>query len=98
MQQPNSVLWDIATALDDIGAQFHQVQNMLVLYDEQIEADITFLNEHKESGAGYFIDRYDLLRSLMEITQFYIVDIHKSLKQQADVAYEAYRATNGLSE
>lgn len=90
MQQPNNSLWDIGAELECISVQLHQVQNMLTIYDERIEEEINFMKSHQETGIDFFLNRYDLLRSLLEVTQYFVVDISKSLKQQIDAAFEAH--------
>ena len=95
--QPNtdgSIFWDIGAALDDISVQLHQVQNMLQIYDEHIESELQFVREHDGGGGvSYFINRYDMLRSILEVTQLYVLNISKDLKRQVNAAYTAHKAT-----
>lgn len=83
--------WDIGAALDDINVRLHQAQNMLCIYDENIEDELKFIQEHEDIGTRYFVDRYDIYRSLLEVIQLYIVDASRELKQSIEVIYEAHR-------
>lgn len=85
-------LWDIGAALDDIHVQFHQVQHLLKIYDEHIEDDLKLIHNHAaDGGARYFVDRYDILRSLLEIIQLHTIRAAKELRSQIDAIYEASR-------
>lgn len=84
--------FDIGAALDDINVRLHQVQNMLCIYDENIEDELKYIREHENIGTKYFVDRYDIYRSLLEVIQFYIVDANRDLKQSIEVIYEEHRA------
>lgn len=84
-------LWDIGAELDDIHVQFHQVRNMLYVYDEHLEGELDFM---KKCDAGYvqhFIKRYDVLRSVMEVMQLRINDAIDAMRVQIDAVYEADR-------
>ena len=88
-------LRDIGAALDDIHVQFYQVQNLLQIYDEHIEDDLKFIQNHAtDGGARYFVDRYDLLRSLLEIIQLHTIRASKELRSQIDALYEAIRSNS----
>ena len=94
-----SLFWNIGNELDEINAQLKQVQDMLQIYDEQIESDMRFVREHeRDSGASYFISRYDMLHSLLAVTQLQIINISKSITNQATVAYDAHMVAKQCSE
>lgn len=84
--------FDVGATLDDINVRLHQAQNMLCIYDENIEDELKFIREHEDIGTSYFVGRYDIYRSLLEVIQLYIVDASRDLKQSIEVIYEAHRA------
>ena len=83
-------LWNIASELDDVSAGLHQIDNLLHVYEEHIENEIEFLKEHDTTGtARYFVDRYDMLRSLMEVIQLHVYGAADLLQKQIDAIYAA---------
>lgn len=82
-------LWDIATELDNIHVQLHQVCNMLYVYDEHLEGELDFLKKHDDGPIQYFVNRYDLIRSVMEVMQLRINDAIDAMQVQIDALYEA---------
>ena len=89
--------FDVGATLDDINVRLHQAQNMLCIYDENIEDELKYIREHENIGTRYFVDRYDIYRSLLEVIQLYIVDASRDLKQSIEVIYEAHRAVTKVS-
>jgi len=84
-------LWNIGLELDDIHAQLHQVRNMLYVYDEHLEGELDFLKKHDDGLTRHFVDRYDLIRSVMEVMQLRINDAIDAMRVQIDAVYEADR-------
>lgn len=78
-------LLDIATNLEDVSVGLHQIRNLLQIYDERIEDELEFIGKHPCSGSvSYFIDRYDTLRSLLEVMQSHAKDTADILQKQID--------------
>lgn len=78
-------LWDIANSLEDVGVGLHQLLNLLQIYDECIEDELEFVAKHTSDGTvRYLIDRYDLLRSLLEVMQSHARDTAEILQKQID--------------
>ena len=90
-------LWDIGMRLDDIYVQFHQVRNMLYVYDEVIEGDLDFMKLSDDCYAKHFLDRYDKLRSVMEVMQISINEAIDAMRAQIDAVYEADRKARPIS-
>ena len=91
-------LWDIATNLEDVSVGLHQLRNLLQIYDERIEDELEFVGKHPGSGsASYFVDRYDLLRSLLEVMQSHARDTAVILQKQIDSIYAAAKEEKGAS-
>lgn len=84
-------LWDIAAELDDIHVQFHQVRNMLYVYDEHLEGELDFLKKHDDGLTQHFVNRYDIIRSVMEVMQLRINDAIDAMQVQINALYEADR-------
>ena len=85
-------LWNIGAALDDVNVGLHQIRNLLQIYDEHIEDELEFIRKHGGNGVStYFVDRYDLLRSLLEIIQLHAHNTAESLQKQIDAIYAASR-------
>ena len=78
-------LWNIVTNLEDVSVGLHQLRNLLQIYDERIEAELEFVGKHPGSGSvSYFVDRYDMLRSLLEVMQSHAKDTADTLQKQID--------------
>lgn len=78
-------LWDIANSLEDVSVGLHQLRNLLQIYDERIEDEMEFVGKHPGDGSvSYFIDRYDMLRSLLEVMQSRARDTADTLQKQID--------------
>ena len=77
-------LWDIGADLDGIHVQFHQVRNMLYVFDEHLENELAFLKKCDDGYVRHFIDRYDMLRSVMEVMQLRIDDAIDAMRVQID--------------
>lgn len=84
-------LWDIGAELDGIYVQFHQVRNMLYIFDEHIEDDLNFLKRCNDGYVQHFIKRYDMLRSVMEIMQLQINEAINAMRVQINAVYEQDR-------
>lgn len=83
-------LWNIGAALDNVNLGLHQTKNLLQIYDERIEEELEFLQKNGGDGvAAYFVGRYDMLRSLMEIIQTHVHDTAALLQVQIDAVYAA---------
>lgn len=91
-------LWDIANSLEDVGVGLHQLRNLLQIYDERIEDELEFVAKHTGDGTvRYFIDRYDLLRSLLEVVQSHARDTAEILQKQIDSICAAAKEEKGAS-
>ena len=83
-------LWDIATNLEDVNVGLHQIKNLLQIYDESIEYELQFVEKHPGEGSvSYFVDRYDLLRSLLEVIQSHARDTAEILQKQINSIHAA---------
>ena len=82
-------LWSIGTELDDIHFQFHQIRNMLYIFDEHLEGELDFMKQCDDSYVQHFIKRYDMLRSVMDVMQLRINDAIDAMQVQIDAVYEA---------
>ena len=85
-------LWDIGNALDGAMTGLNQIENLLQIYDECIEADLRVVQKNAEDGyARYFVDRYDILRSLLEMIQIHTHNTAASLQEQVNAINAAIR-------
>lgn len=84
-------LWDIGSELDDIHEQFHQVQNMLYVYNEHLDGELDYMKKIDNGLIQHFIKRYDMLHSVMEVMQLRINDAIDAMQVQIDAIYEADR-------
>lgn len=84
-------LWDIGAELDDIYVQIQQVRNMLYFFDEHLDGELDFMKEYNDGYVKYFIKRYDMLHSVMEVMQLHINDAIDAMRVQIDAVYEADR-------
>ena len=84
-------LWNIGAELDDIHFQFHQIRNMLYIFDEHLDGELDFLKRCDDGYVQHFIERYDMLRSVMEVMQLRINDTIDAMRVQIDAVYEADR-------
>lgn len=70
-------IYEVVAGLDDTCCRFHQVRDMLFIYDECIDNDVRDLERSPEL-APTFITRYDKLRSLsLAITENLCTAIEK---------------------
>ena len=91
-------LLDIANSLEDVGVGLHQLRNLLQIYDERIEDELEFVGKHPGSGSvSYFVDRYDTLRSLLEVMQSHARDTAVILQKQIDSICAAAKEEKGAS-
>lgn len=86
-------LWDIGSELDDVHVQIHQVRNMLYIFDEHLERELDFIKQCNSGHVEYFLKRYDMLRSVMEVMMLRINGALDSMRVQIDAVYEADRNT-----
>lgn len=78
-------LLDIATNLEDVSVGLHQLRKLLQIYDERIEDELEFVGKHPGIGSvSYFVDRYDTLRSLLEVMHSHAKDTADTLQKQID--------------
>ena len=63
----------------DAAAHAERVRNMLQIFEEHIESEVSFLEKSDNEYAKYFASRYDLLRSQMDMIQFAVQDISDCL-------------------
>lgn len=84
-------LFDIADELEHIHVAFHQVENMLSVYDEHLEGELDFMKKCDNGYVQHFIKRYDMLHSVVEIMQLRINDAIDAMQVQIDAVYEADR-------
>lgn len=84
-------LWEIATNLENASMSLHQIRNLLQIYDEHIEDELKLVAKYNDSSslASYFVDRFDLLRSLLETMQLRAKDTAEILQKQIDSIYDA---------
>lgn len=84
-------LWDIGAELDGIHVQFLQVRNMLYIFDEHLDREIDFMKEFNNGYVQYFLERYDMLRSVMDVMQIRITEAIDDMRVQIDAVYEEGR-------
>ena len=83
-------LWGIGAELDDIHTRFGQILDTLRIFEEQVDGDLDFLKKH-DGCAKWFVERYDMTRSLMSVAQIYMINTLEEMRTQIDVIYEAAR-------
>ena len=85
-----ATIWDIASDLEGTHVHLHQIRNMLIIYDEHLESDLDFLKNNNKTAA-HFVDRYDLLRSMMEVMQSGLNSAVNEMEAQINALYDADR-------
>ncbi len=86
-------LWSIGWELEGASVQLHRVQNLLYIFDERMESDLGFVKECHNGPAKAFLDRYDMLHSVMELMQLHMNEAINALQVQIDAVYEASEKT-----
>ena len=84
-------LWNVSAALDDKHAQLIRIANMLLVFDENLEREVRFLQEHKMPS--HFAGRYDILNSLLDTAQLGLMDIIDEMRVYIDKIYEHCKIT-----
>jgi len=82
-------LFDIGSELEDIHVQLHQVRNMLYIFNEHLESELDFIKQCNAGFVEHFLNRYDVLRSLMEVMMLNINGALGDMRVQIDAVYEA---------
>lgn len=83
----NSLLWDAASDLEGACGELEQLQDVLTIYSEHLDAELDFAKSQGDAIAKYLSSRCALLRSLMSVAQTYLSDIIHSMQKMADAAY-----------
>ena len=90
-------LWNLGVDLENVKNRLNQIKNLLQVYEECLEEELSTTEKHKdEFFASYFSERYDLLRSLLGVTQLHLINTSSSLQSQIDSIFEAYRVENKI--
>lgn len=65
--------------VDDAIVHLERVRNMLQIFEETIEEELVHLEKDGDASAQYFVARYDLLRSQLDMIQFGVQDTVEAL-------------------
>lgn len=84
LEEAPEKLFDIANNLEYIHTEFHHVENMLSVYQEQMESEIEFIGESKDGYVRHFISRYDALRSIIAVANTNLFEATKAMLPQID--------------
>lgn len=84
-------LWNVCAALDDNHAQLIRIANMLQVFDESLEGEVRFLQEHKVPS--HFASRYDILSSLLDTAQLGLIDMIGEMRAYIDQIYKHCKIT-----
>jgi len=83
-------LWEIGANLDDIYTQLGQIIDTLRIFEEKVDGDLDFLKEC-DGCAKWFVERYDMTRSLMSVIQLHMINTLTEMRTQIDAIYETSR-------
>lgn len=85
-----NTLWEIGTNLDDVHAQLGQIIDTLRIFEEKVDGDLDFLKGCNDR-AKWFVERYNMTRSLMSVAQLYMINTLQEMRTQIDAIYEISR-------
>lgn len=80
-------LWNTIAELEGIHVRCHQVRNMLTIYDEHLEREMSYVENSCRMGA-HIAGRYDLLRSMMEVMQDHLSSAIAEMQDHINTLYD----------
>ena len=87
-------LWNIGTEFDEIHTQLNHILNMINVFEEQLDGEVDFLKKSDDGFAYHFVQRYDMIQSMLFIIQTYTYDTLRDMRIQIDAVYEADKKIN----
>lgn len=86
-----SNLWDIASNLENIQAVLDRNFNLLFIYVEELDAELGFLRGINNGRVAHFLDRYEVLRSLVDTVYSLTYDASAQMRTHIDEIYDIDR-------
>lgn len=91
INQSRTDLWSIAANLDDIHSTIERVFNLLHIFEECLDNEFDILRESNDCCAAYFLDRYEMLQSLMDTMQIVTYEASTQMRTHIDAIYDIDR-------
>ena len=86
-------LWNIANEIADIDIELERVQNMLQILEETLESEVSFLKESSNGYVQYFVSRYDLCRTQLEVSAMWLSETREVIKHLPPAIRSHYKTT-----
>lgn len=87
-------LWNIGADFDDIHFQLNNILNTIYIFEEQLDSEVEFLKRCDDAYAKHFIQRYDMIKSLLDVIRSYTCDTLNDMRMKIDAVYEADKKIN----
>lgn len=76
--------YQVLSAIDKNVAELGRARDLLQLFDEQLSENIDILSKGEPWAASYFVDRFRLLRSLLDTIMIQLMDSIGSATETLD--------------
>ena len=74
-------MYDLLSDLSDSNVEIMRARNILYLFGEQLDDELEVLQKEKQMAIDYFMNRYRLLRSLLDAIEIQLADTTASLAE-----------------
>ena len=93
MDHKNNVdLHSLLSDLDDNNVEIERARDMLQLFDEHLDSELEVLRKEKQWATEYFLNRFHLLRSLLDAIEIQLSDTAVSMAETLQKGYDIYHA------
>lgn len=83
---------DIGTEFEEIQCSVKTISDLLIVYEEDLTAELRGLKENPEALVNIFLNRQERLFSILWVLNGHIDDIIARLGANADTAYRVWEA------
>lgn len=87
-------LWNIGADFDDIHSQLNSILDTINIFEEQLDSEVEFLKRCDNAYAKHFLQRYDMIKSLLYVIQLCTSDTLNDMRMKIDAVYEADKKIN----
>lgn len=74
-------MYDLLSDLSDSNVKIMRARDILYLFGEQLDDELEALQKEKQMDIDYFMNRYRLLRSLLDAVEIQLADTTVSLAE-----------------
>lgn len=74
-------MYDLLSDLSDSNVKIMRARDILYLFGEQLDDELEALQKEKQMAIDYFMNRYRLLRSLLDAVEIQLADTTVSLAE-----------------